>query len=53
MLIGKTEQDEERMKTLDTTSKPFECFYAARVEDIDVERHSKCFAEGVFENGHP
>ena len=40
--IGKTEQAvEERMKTLDTTSVPlpFECFYAARVEDIDfVER---------------
>ena len=40
--IGKTEQAvEERIKTLDTTSVPlpFECFYAARVEDIDfVER---------------
>ena len=40
--IGKTAQSvEERMKSLDTTSVPlpFECFYAARVENIDfVER---------------
>ena len=40
--IGKTVQRvEERMKSLDSTGVPlpFECFYAARVEDIDfVER---------------
>ena len=40
--IGKTVQRvEERMKSLDSTgvALPFECFYAARVEDIDfVER---------------
>ena len=40
--IGKTVQRvEERMRSLDSTrvSLPFECFFAARVEDIDfVER---------------
>ena len=42
------------MKTLDTTSYvplPFECFYAARVEDIDfVERqlHEQCSELTVY-----